>query len=56
MLAEDEYVLELAETSEFSDRKNLSIYFKFVQICKEINKDEALKKINEMFLLFRMLM
>mgnify|MGYP007092382814 FL=1 len=44
MLAEDEYVLELAEASEFSDRKNLSIYFKLVEICKEINKDEALKK------------
>lgn len=44
MLAEDEYILELAETSEFSDRKNFSIYFKLVEICKEINKDEALKK------------
>ena len=40
----DKYVLELAETSEFSDRKNFSIYFKLVEICKEINKDEALKK------------
>ena len=43
-LFDDKYVLELAKASEFSDRKNLSIYFKLVEICKEINKDEALKK------------
>lgn len=43
-LFDDKYILELAEASEFSDRKNLSIYFKLVEICKEINKDEALKK------------
>ena len=43
-LFDDKYVLELAEASEFSDRKNLSIYFKLVEICKEINKDEAWKK------------
>lgn len=35
---------ERKKTFKFSDRKNLSIYFKFVEICKEINKDEALKK------------
>lgn len=43
-LFDDKYVLELAEASKFSDRKNLSIYFKLLEICKEINKDEALKK------------
>jgi transcriptional regulator with XRE-family HTH domain len=43
-LFDDKYVLELAEASEFSDRKNLSIYFKLLEICKEINKDEALEK------------
>lgn len=43
-LFDDKYVLELAKASGFSDRKNLSIYFKLVEICKEINKDEALKK------------
>lgn len=43
-LFDDKYVLELAKASEFSDRKNLSIYFKLLEICKEINKDEALKK------------
>lgn len=43
-LFDDKYVLELAKASEFSDRKNLSIYFKLVEICKEINKDKALKK------------
>ena len=35
---------ERKKTFKFSDRKNLSIYFKLVEICKEINKDEALKK------------
>lgn len=43
-LFDDKYVLELAKASEFSDRKNSSIYFKLLEICKEINKDEALKK------------
>ena len=43
-LFDDKYVLELAEASEFSDRKNLSIYFKLLEICKEINKDEAFEK------------
>ena len=43
MLSEDEYVLELAEASEFFDRK-IEHLFQISGICKEINKDEVLKK------------